>query len=111
MPQTFARCRAPYLSFPALNFFEIAKQVGHFLRARLKLGHGRGLPAGDLADQIDFRFVLRHFTQAGPDLSVCKRCVTPRTVHLKDGGALNGIARQGQYPGDVRIGDLKVANC
>jgi hypothetical protein len=91
--------------------FEIFQQVGHFLRTRLKLRHWWGSPAGDLADQIEFRFAIGHSVQVGPDLTLWSGYVTPRTVHLKDGGTLKLVASQGQYAFDVGIGDLKLTNC
>ena len=49
--------------------------------------------------------------QVGPDLTVSNGYVTSRTVHLKDGGTLKLVAREGQYAFDVGIGGLKLTNC
>ena len=86
--------RIPFPLFGS-HLFEILQQVGHFLRTRLKLGHWWGLPAGDLPDQIEFGFAIGHSVQVGPDLTIGNGCVTPGTVHLKDGGTLKRVAREG----------------
>ena len=49
--------------------------------------------------------------QVRPDLTVCNRYMTARTVHLKDGGTLKLVASKGKYAFDVGIGDLKLMNC
>lgn len=93
------------------HLLEIFQQVGHFLRARLKLWHWWGSPAGDLADQLEFGFAIGNSVQVGPDLSVSDGYVTPRTVHVKDGGTLKLVARKGQHAFNVGICDLKLTNC
>lgn len=49
--------------------------------------------------------------QVGPNLSLSDGYVTPRTVHLKDGGTLKLVASKGQHAFDVGIGNLKLTNC
>ncbi len=50
-----------------LQRFQIAEEIGHFLRTGLKLGHRWRITAGDLLDQTVGRLALGNIPQTGAD--------------------------------------------